>query len=225
MRYAILIPAYNEEKNISEVIRGAINFVKDIFVVDDGSNDRTSLKAEAEGAHVIKHNKNMGKGAALNTGFSEITKNDLDAIITIDADGQHLPSEIPKLITAFENKKGDIIIGERTINRESMPYLRLLANKIGELFISKAVGTQMRDTQSGFRIYSREVIEKVKSKTNGFEMETEILLKAHKSGFRIGSVSVTTVYPDDYSSHFRPVRDFYRISKLVLKNLFANLTP
>lgn len=220
MKYAALIPAYNEEKSIGSVIKGSLNFTKDIFVVDDGSRDNTSLIAEAAGAEVLRHDNNKGKGAALISGFSEIIKRDFDAVITLDADGQHLPSEIPALTDAFENGMGDIIIGARTINRENMPFHRFAANKVGDFFISKAVGARLRDTQSGFRIYSKEVIEKVKIETSGFEMETEILLKAQRAGFRIGSVPVSTVYPDDYSSHFRPVKDFYRISILVLKNLF-----
>jgi glycosyltransferase involved in cell wall biosynthesis len=220
MKYALLIPAYNEEENIKGVIQKSQKFVKDIFVVDDGSQDMTSLISRKAGAYVIRHEKNRGKGAAIITGFSEILKRNFDAVITIDADGQHLPSEIPVLITAFEHADGDIIIGERLINLDKMPFHRYLANKIGKFFISRAAGTHLRDTQSGFRIYSKEVIKRVIIDTRGFEMETEILLKARKAGFRIGSTRVTTVYADNHPSHFRPVKDFYKISILVLKNLF-----
>jgi glycosyltransferase involved in cell wall biosynthesis len=219
MRYALLIPAYNEEKSIANIIRDASRHVQDIFVVDDGSKDRTALIARKAGAHVIIHQKNMGKGTALLTGFSEIIKGNFDAVITMDADGQHLPSEIPLLVAAFERGDSDIIIGERLIHRQRMPIHRSLANRIGEFFISRAVGTKIRDTQSGFRIYKREVIKRIRIETTGFEMETEILLKSRRAGFRIGTVPITTVYPKGYSSHVRPVRDFYRISIFFLRHL------
>lgn len=217
MRYSLLIPAYNEEKNISHIIRDAFQYVQDIFVVDDGSEDRTAFLAREAGAKVIAHQKNMGKGKALLTGFSEIMKNNFNAVITMDADGQHLPSEIPILKTVFEQGDCDIIIGERLINRNIMPIHRALANRIGEIFISRAIGTKIRDTQSGFRIYSTDVIKSIHIETVGFEMETEILLKSRHAGFHIGTATVTTVYADDYSSHFRPVRDFYRISMCFLR--------
>ncbi len=220
MRYALLIPAYNEEKNIVNIIRESFQHVQDIFVVDDGSEDRTAILASQAGAHVITHKENMGKGRALLTGFSKIIKDDFDAVITMDADGQHLPSEIPKLKAGFERGDSDIIIGERLINRRIMPMHRLIANRIGEFFISLAMGARIRDTQSGFRIYGKEVIKNIQIETKGFEMETEILLKSRGAGFRIGTVPVTTVYQENYSSHFRPIRDFYRISIFFLRYIF-----
>jgi len=219
MKYVVLIPAYNEERNIGWVVRDCTKFTSEVMVVDDGSVDRTSEIAAEAGAQVLRHHINKGKGAALISGFSELMDKDFDAVVTLDADGQHLTSEIHQLTDAFEGGIGDIIVGARMINRESMPFHRMMSNRVGEFFISRAIGTYLPDTQSGFRLYSREVINSIKLERAGFEMETELLIKASRAGFRIGSVPVTTVYPEHYRSHFRPVRDFYRISILVLKSL------
>ncbi len=223
MEHLILIPAYNEERGIVRVLAQLKELYppESILVVDDGSADATAEVATKAGVKLIRHESNMGKGAALQTGFDYALKEtECRSVITMDADGQHLPREVNLLIDAFKRGLGDIIVGERIKNSTEMPLIRRLSNKVGEFFISKALGMHLRDTQSGFRLYSRRVLERVKPEHDGFEMETEILIKAAKAGFSISTVSITTVYPDEYSSHFRPVRDFYRISILVLKELF-----
>ena len=212
-----LIPAFNEEKRIGDVIRGIREHVPDVIVVDDGSHDATAAHAERSGAVVIRHDSNKGKGMALRTGFSHALTQDYAAVLTLDGDGQHAPEEIAKFLSAFDADSGDIIIGARLWNKAAIPRYRYIPNRIGIFCISKAAGCRIDDTQSGFRLYRREVLEKITLGTTGFETETEALIRAGKAGFRIHSVPVSAIYHSDYTTNFRPVRDFYRISILVLK--------
>lgn len=217
----ILIPAFNAGDTIGRVIKGCKIYVEDVIVVDDGSRDNTSIISEAEGAIVLKHERNMGKGMALRTGFAYAISKGYEGVITMDADGQHNPDDILRFIEAFKNDSGDIIIGSRLWDRGAIPIYRYIPNMIGVVFISKAVGLSIQDTQSGYRLYRKNVLKRIRLETTGFERETEILIKAGRMGFRINSVPVKAIYPEDYKTHFRPLRDFYRISILVLKSIFG----
>jgi len=212
-----LIPAFNEEKRIADVVRGVREHIPDIIVVDDGSRDATASHAERSGAVVIRHDANKGKGMALRTGFSHALSRDYAAVLTLDGDGQHATDEIAKFVSAFETDSGDIIIGARLWDRAAIPRYRYIPNQIGIYCISKAAGCRIDDTQSGFRLYRREVLEKITLATTGFETETEVLIRAGKAGFRIHSLPVSAIYHSDYKTNFRPIRDFYRISILFLK--------
>jgi len=212
-----LIPAFNEEKRIADVVRGVREHIPDIIVVDDGSRDATASHAERSGAVVIRHDANKGKGMALRTGFSHALSRDYAAVLTLDGDGQHATDEIAKFVSAFETDSGDIIIGARLWDRSAIPRYRYIPNQIGIYCISKAAGCRIDDTQSGFRLYRREVLEKITLATTGFETETEVLIRAGKAGFRIHSLPVSAIYHSDYKTNFRPIRDFYRISILFLK--------
>lgn len=217
-----LICAYNEEKTIGSVVKGCKKYFDSVIVVDDGSTDKSGDAAVLSGAYVIKHPKNSGKGAALKTGFDFALKNGFDAVITLDADGQHDPAEISKFIDSYKNNSGDIIIGNRLWDK-GIYLSRYISNRIGVFFISLASGCKICDTQSGFRLYKKEVIENIKIKSSGFEAETEILIKAGRKGFNISSIPVKAMYPkncENYKTNFKPVRDFYRISILVLKSFF-----
>ncbi len=216
----ILIPAHNEAATLGDVISGAGEHCPNILVVDDGSDDETATIARECGCDIVRHNVNKGKGAALKSGFSRILRRDCSAVITIDGDGQHDTAEIVKFMEHYDKEKTDgIIIGSRSIDRESMPLYRAVPNRIGEFFISVAARRHIRDTQSGFRMYSREVIEETQCDADGFDLEAEILIKASRKGFEVVSIPVRTIYQENYTTHFRPVRDFYQISKVVLKNL------
>ena len=214
-----LIPAYNEEKTVELVIEGCRRHAMDIVVVDDGSTDGTHEISKRAGAHVIRHARNLGKGMALRTGFSHALHNRYDAVLSIDADGQHDAGEIPKFIEAFKGGGGDIIIGSRLWQKKEIPAIKYLPNKVGVYFISRAAGQSIPDTQSGFRLYKREVLERIALRGTGFEAETEMLIRASRRGFRISSLPVRAIYPSDYKSNFRPVRDFVRISISVLKTI------
>jgi glycosyltransferase involved in cell wall biosynthesis len=220
-----LIPAYNEEKRIAQVVRSVREHIPDVIVVDDGSHDATASHAERSGAVVIRHDANKGKGMALRTGFGHALSRNFAAVLTLDGDGQHAPDEITKFLSAFETDSGDIIIGARLWDRAAIPRYRYIPNQIGIYCISKAAGCRIDDTQSGFRLYRREVLEKITLATTGFETETEVLIRAGKAGFRIHSLPVSAIYHSDYKTNFRPIRDFYRISILFLKLTFFGGRP
>lgn len=214
-----LIPALNAEETIGEIIKGCKDYLGDVIVVDDGSFDNTSLVSQKEGASVIKHNRNMGKGMALRTGFTYALSKGYEGVITIDADGQHKPSDIPLFLSRYAEDKPDIIIGNRMVHRERIPKYRYYTNLAGIYFISKATGQALNDSQSGFRLYKKEVINGIALNTSGFETETEILIKAGRMGCRIVHIPVDVSYKDG-KSNYRPVIDTYRISILVLKSIF-----
>jgi glycosyltransferase involved in cell wall biosynthesis len=206
-----LIPAYNEARHVRNVVEGVLKYVPAV-VIDDGSVDGSGAEAALAGAKVIIHAENRGKGIALNTGFDYAVARGVQAAITLDADGQHDPDEIPLFIDAFRSGKGDIIIGQRTFGQ--MPPIRRLANRTGTWLLGLAMGQPVPDNQSGYRLFSRHVLQKVRANSARFEAEVEILLRAQQAGFRIGWVPIRTIYADEVS-HYKPSRDVPLFLKMV----------
>jgi glycosyltransferase involved in cell wall biosynthesis len=198
-----LIPAYNEAAYITDVVTGVLRHVTAV-VVDDGSTDKTGAAAALAGAKVLVHQVNQGKGKALNTGFDYAVERGVDAAITIDADGQHDPEEIPHFIEAYRAGMGDLIIGQRDFSQ--MPAKNQFGNRTGTWLLSMAMGRPIPDNQSGYRLHSRDLMRKVRPTTSRFEAEVEILLRAQMAGFRIAWVPIKTIY-NDKVSHFRPLHD------------------
>jgi UDP-N-acetylglucosamine---dolichyl-phosphate N-acetylglucosaminyltransferase len=198
-----LIPAYNEVAYITDVVAGVLKHVPAV-VVDDGSTDKTGAAAALAGAKVLVHQVNQGKGKALNTGFDYAVERGVAAAITIDADGQHDPEEIPRFIAAYRAGMGDLIIGQRDFSQ--MPTKNQFGNRTGTWLLGMAMGQPIPDNQSGYRLHSREVMRTVRPTTSRFEAEVEILLRAQMAGFRIAWVPIKTIY-NDKVSHFRPIRD------------------
>jgi glycosyltransferase involved in cell wall biosynthesis len=188
------IPTFNEEKVIEKVIEKTLSHVDKVIVCDDGSSDNTAQKAKDAGAHVIKHEKNLGKGAAMKTLFEYVKKNQADIIVTIDGDGQFLPEEIPQLIIPILEKKADIVIGYRFEDNEEMPAYRKFGNKMLDKMTNLATDLPFRDTQSGFRAYTKNAIEQIEFITNGFGADSEILVSASKKGLKISERKVTVLY-------------------------------
>jgi len=155
------IPAFNVANQISEVIKKSLNYVDQVIVCDDGSFDATFDNAKSTGALVLKHKKNLGKGAALKTLFQKAKELEADIIVTIDGDGQFLPEEITKLIEPIKTKQFDLVIGNRSLDKEEMPTYRKAGNKILDKFTKLAANLPFEDTQSGFRAYSKNAIEKI----------------------------------------------------------------
>lgn len=216
-----LVPAHNEEQNIGPVVEKALRHLDCVYVIDDGSSDETSGIAKDAGGSVIRHEVNMGKGKALKTGFARIMEDGFDAMVTLDGDGQHDPSEIPAFIEAFNAGLGEIIVGNRLWDRERIPRSRYRSNMVGVFMISMATGQKIPDTQSGYRLYSSGLIRNMKIKSDGFDAETEILLRAGKAGCRIHSIPIQAIYPAEYKTHFRSVRDFTKISLTYLRTIFG----
>ncbi len=206
-----LIPAYNEARYIGEVVKKVLQYVP-VLVVDDGSTDGTGSAAALAGAKVIVHSRNQGKGKALNTGFDYAVQRGADAAITLDADGQHDPGEIPKFIEAYRAGLGDVIIGQRTFTQ--MPGKSRFGNTVGTWLLNKAMGREIPDNQSGYRLLSRPVLEAVRPDASRFEAEVELLLRVQLAGFRLYWVPIKTIYGDKVS-HFRPIPDSALFLKMV----------
>ena len=222
MKICAVIPAFNNETTISKVVEKTQREIDHVVVVDDGSTDETAGFAEDAGAHVIRVSKNRGKGNALRISFRYALANNFDAIITLDSDLQHDPSEIPKFIRHHAINRPKIVIGARLHGRGKMPRVRYANNIIGTYTFSWLIGQPVEDSQCGFRLYDREVMENIQILNDGFEAEADILLRAGKRGYRIGFVPIETIYfPNrQHRSYYRPIKDTFRISIIFLMNLF-----
>jgi glycosyltransferase involved in cell wall biosynthesis len=217
-RIVAVIPALNAERSIGDVIRDTHEEMESVIVVDDGSTDRTSIFARANGATVLRHDVNRGKGRALKTAFAYALRNGFDGVITLDADGQHLPSEIPKLLRARRETMADLIIGGRSHHFEAMTSLRRMANRFSAWAIAKTSGTHVTDSQSGFRFYSANLIRDLKLRTDGFALESEVIVRAGRGGYQVVTVPIELGFVDGVStSHYRPVNDTLRIAWIVLR--------
>jgi len=218
MKTCILIPGYNESRMIGQVVSEARKIIDDVIVVDDGSRDNTAQIAQGAGAIVLKHEVNKGKGAALKTGFQYAIEHKYDAVITMDSDGQHDPSDIPGFFNALEKIGSGIIIGSRMNDISTMPAIRKCTNKLTSFASSLLAHQKIEDSQSGFRLITSDVLQTVKLETDRFETESEILIKASKAGFRITSVPIKTIYGEE-KSKIRPIHDTYRFFKLLFRSL------
>ena len=194
MPILVCIPAFNEGKVIDNVIKDCLKFSDKVVVCDDGSTDNTYEVADAAGAEVIRHEKNIGKGEALRSLFKFACHSNYDTIVTIDGDGQFLPEEIPKLVKNIEENKSDIVVGYRFNNTRDMPEYRKFGNKMLDRMTNMVEELSVRDTQSGFRAYSKKVIENIDFKMKGFGSDAEILIDATKKGFRISEEKITVIY-------------------------------
>ena len=188
--------------------------------MDDGSLDETKQVASVYGVHLLEHPHNLGKGAALRTGFRYILQKDYQAVITLDADGQHDPSEIPFLLRIFRGVKPDILIASRAGEFGRMTFLRRFWNRLGVKAVARLCHSDITDSQSGFRLIRTEVLKEVGLSTSRFETELELLIKACKKGFSVLSVPISVQNVDGTSfSHFRPVTDTWLVCKLFLRSL------
>ena len=190
----VCIPAYNEEKTIADIVKRSLNFVDKVIVCDDGSQDFTSKRAEQSGAVILKHEKNKGKGAAFKSLFNYAKKINADIMVTIDGDGQFLPEEINKLINPIIEKNVDVVIGNRHDSNKEMPIYRQVGNKMLDKITQLASNLPFNDTQSGFRSYSKKAIESINFFTDGFGVDSEIIVDASNKGLKISEEKITVLY-------------------------------
>ena len=220
-RICILIPAYNAQETLGSVLKKIGPLKMDTIVVNDGSSDETKRVASESGAQLLEHPLNLGKGAALRTGFQYILQKGYQVVITLDADGQHDPSEIPSLLKIFQSVNPDILIASRSAEFGKMTFLRRFWNRLGVKAVARLCHSDITDSQSGFRLIRTEVLKTVDLSTSRFETELELLIKACKKGFGVLSVPIKTQKVDGTgSSHFRPVIDTWLVCKIFLRNLF-----
>ncbi len=217
-RVAVAIPAYNAASTIGSVISQTAAFIKpeDVFVVDDGSTDRTQFVARETGAWVLTHNTRRGKGTSLRDAIRQIIQQSYDWVITLDSDLQHDPAEIPKFLAAADGF--DVVIGKRLISRGEMPLHRFFSNLITSRLITLRTGINVEDSQCGYRLFHTDVFRKIDSISKHYDYESDILIKAALAGFSVGFVPIKTIY-NGSSSSIR-VMDILRFIRVYLKSLF-----
>ena len=217
----VIIAAYNEEKSIAKVIKDLHNHnYKNVIVVDDGSKDRTAEIAKRAGATVLKHIINRGQGAALKTGIDYALGKGADIVVTFDADGQHLASEIKNLVKPVKEGKVDAALGSRFLRKIKMPFIRRVFLKGGAFIFLIMYGIKLTDSHNGFRVLSRKALQKMELKTDGMEHASEIVEEIAKKKIRYKEIPVTILYTD-YSkargqSDWNAFRIFFR---MVIKKL------
>jgi len=209
-----LIPAYQEGPRIGAVVEAARVYLP-LIVIDDGSTDDTAEAAQAAGATVIRQLPNAGKGAALRTGFGHALERGCAAVVTLDADGQHDPAEIPSFVDAFRARRPELVIGRRAF--DEMPAVRRLSNTLGGLTLSAALGRNVPDNQSGFRLIGRVLMRSMlESDESGFEFEVEMIARAIALGLPIEWVPIRTIYAGE-PSHIEPWRHLREFLRMTVK--------
>ena len=212
---AAVIAAYHEEGHVRRVAERTRAQLDHVLVVDDGSTDATAARAREGGAEVIAHPENRGKGEAIKTGLRHwLAREEIECIVLLDADGQHLPDEIGRFLAAATSADAGLFVGTRMNDVREMPFVRRTVNRYMSRRISRLCGQDVPDTQCGYRMVQRRLVPHLLDGTSRFDYETEMLIIASRKGFRIESIPITTVYCDEVSS-IHPVRDTLRFFKLM----------
>jgi glycosyltransferase involved in cell wall biosynthesis len=216
---AVVIPARNEASSIRELAAASLRYVGAVIVVDDASTDNTSQALAGLPITVLRSEQQLGKGGALTWGFRAALEQGALAVITLDGDGQHDPADIPAFVRAAQVFPGHLIVGARLKGAVRAPRSRRIANRIADFWISWAAGLPIRDSQSGHRLYPRELLATVHAQggfADGFAFESEMLIESARHGFGVAAVPIESRYPPDArASHFRPVYDIWRITRMV----------
>ncbi len=213
----VIIPTYNNHQTIKKVITDVLDYTNRIIVVNDGSTDNTSdILSEIGQIDVVSYPKNKGKGFALRTGFKQAWKNGFEYAITIDSDGQHFASDLPKFLEAIDKNPNAIIIGNRNMEQEGIPAKSSFGNRFSNFWFKFETGISLPDTQSGFRLYPLKPISKMRFFTRKYEFEIEVIVRAAWKGVDVTHLPIQIYYAPKESrvSHFRPLRDFSRVSVL-----------
>jgi len=212
----VIVPAYGEEAHIRAVVEGIRRYCPDVVVVDDGSTDRTAEEAGEAGAVVLKHEDNLGKGAALDTGFNYARQQGFDAVISMDADGQHAPQDLRGFLERFGEGDFRVLVGNRMSDPVGMPLVRRLTNRFMSWLLSRRMGQRVPDTQCGFRLYGLDVVPAGVTESGRFAVESEILMRLSDRGVRIGSVPIRIIYGDE-KSKIHPLRDTVRFCRMLMR--------
>ena len=214
---ALVIPAYRAAATIGDVVARAGRAAPGArcYVVDDGSNDATDVAARVAGAFVLTHGRNRGKGAALATGIAQALSDGADIIVTLDADGQHPPEEIPKLVDPIHRGAADLVLGARA-RSAPMPRSRRFTNWLSAKLASRLAPAPVPDAQTGFRAFTRQLAVAVRPPESHYDYEVAFLLKAAIDRYRVVAVRIPTVYHGE-RSYFRSVADTWRVGRVFLR--------
>ena len=214
-----IIPAYNEAKNITSVITTCQRFVDEVIVIDDGSQDKTANISHKAGAAVLVNEVNRGKAASLNRGIKRGLEEEGSVFIFLDSDGQHDPCEIPLFLEKI-NLGYDLVIGKRKFDAKTMPIIRVLANFISSSAVSFSCKSKIEDSQSGYRAAKRQLLENISFTSNRFQIDTEMIIKSAKCGYRIGFVPIKTIYHMNAKSKVHQIIDPLKCIFLIIKLSF-----
>jgi glycosyltransferase involved in cell wall biosynthesis len=218
-RIAVVIPAFNEAATVRQIVTRALAHTRRVIVVDDGSTDATSSVLHGLPVTVLRNARNLGKGASLRRGMVRALMDGASAVITLDADGQHEPEDIPRLIAAHVRDPHAIVVGARLHDSDSIPRARYLANRFANFWIAWAAGYPISDSQSGFRLYPGSLLSAMdvgSEKSPGFVFESAVLIDAARLGVESVAVSIPAIYREGARrSHFRPVVDILLITRMV----------
>ena len=213
--YCIIMPSYNNASKLEKVLEDLQIYKMDLIVVDDGCTDNSfEILKRFQPRELIRHEKNMGKGVALQTAFRKAISLGYDYAITIDSDGQHLASDIPSFIDCISSEEPVLVIGNRNMTSENIPTKSNFGNRFSNFWFWAETGIKLSDTQSGFRLYPLNLMKNMTFFTSKFEFEIEIIVRLAWRGAKVISVPIQVIYEDDRISHFRPFKDFLRISIL-----------
>jgi glycosyltransferase involved in cell wall biosynthesis len=220
MRAYAIIPSYNPGEalvGVAERVEAELGR-EAVLIVDDGSADGSGDLAESRGYTVIRHLQNQGKGVALQTGFDAALERGAEWVLTLDADGQHDPGEIPKFLAEAESGRCQILIGTRMGDTRDMPFQRIFANRLTSAIISALAGQRIEDSQSGYRCIDARVLRAVRTEFRRYDAESEIVVKASRAGFAIGSVPIKTIYGEE-ESKINPFVDSMRFARVIWRLL------
>jgi glycosyltransferase involved in cell wall biosynthesis len=206
-----VIPAYQCAATIGSVVAGVLRHLAEVVVVDDGSDDATGEIAAAAGAVVERLPQNCGKGVALLRGIEVALERSPEAVLLLDGDGQHDPEDIPGFLAAWDAGAGDLLVGTRMGDPDTIPRSRYWTNRIGSRALSWMTGWRIEDSQSGYRLVGADLLRRLPLSARGYGVESEMLIKASHRRGRLGEVPIRTIY-EGGPSHFRPVLDTVRIA-------------
>lgn len=218
LKVVVVMPTFNNDKNITAVIDSLLLQLNQIIVINDGSTDSTAaiLKKYADRITIVSYNQNRGKGHALQVGFRKALEMGYDYALTMDSDGQHKTESIGTFLEELDRHRDSLIVGSRLLKQANMPEGNTFANKFSNFWFHLQTGIRFPDTQSGFRIYPLQKLKKFNAVTKRYEAELEMLVRAAWSGIELRAIPIEVYYPplDERISHFHPYRDFARISML-----------
>ena len=223
MKLVAVIPAFNEAATIRDIAARTLEFIRDVIIVDDGSTDGTAAQTRGLGVTLVSNPRNLGKGASLWRGFALALSEGADAVVTLDADAQHRPEDIPRLVDTARAHPGRIIIGARMWDRDTVPPLRYVGNRFANFWVAWAAGFPVVDSQSGFRLYPAPFLRAVNVNPGArFAFESEILIEAGRAGVRTATVPIPALYrPEARPSHYRPAADTARIARMIAWKLLS----
>ncbi len=218
----VLMPVFNESKSLNGLLPEIKKQNLPVLIVDDGSQDGSAAIAQAQGCRVLSLERNFGKGYAVRQGLHHLLGvPDWQVLILMDSDGQHDPAEIPRFLQAHQDLDADIVVGNRMLSRGDMPWVRWQTNRFMSDCVSRMARQPIADSQCGYRLLKRKVVQRLSLTCERFELESELLIQAGREGFRIASLPVKSIYPPGGSSRIRPLADTVRFLKLLVKYTFS----